>query len=350
MGKFQNEQERLIALFSKHSMGTPFIFSPEEYQKGKAIREPADLVWSCGNCIVLFYAYKTEKSGINKAIEHNLKQAKGWLRAWKDLDISLKGKNEFQEFNIGFGEHKHIIVLSIIECPQAMAVYHLHEAQNLDISVCVTLPFSVLEKMVELYVGLPDFILLLTDLKESNTLSEKEMLTRIASYKNEMEIVTGFAVAPNHFKNHSEFVKFLIRGLKLNQSLPLIGISQIFNDLLLLDQYKMILEYHRAREKIRQVKNETEESACICQISLTNYEMVFALIPFLPTKPEALEAFDKGHMDFVESIQLRNKNPIISWVTSTDFRVNMFVLLNDFDKRVNSMETLTEKMLDVLIK
>ena len=80
----QNKQEHLVSLITQYSVGSAFVFEPDEFRKGQATREPADLVWHCNECTVLIYMrYYQSSKGIQKnknkslkCIKHNLDQAR----------------------------------------------------------------------------------------------------------------------------------------------------------------------------------------------------------------------------------------------------------------------------------
>jgi hypothetical protein len=77
-----------MKVFGEFAMGAPFIFVPDKYGKGSGNREPADLVWACNGCVVLIYLTRTGDAC--RAQLHNVRQAKGWLRAWRDLKRPLR--------------------------------------------------------------------------------------------------------------------------------------------------------------------------------------------------------------------------------------------------------------------
>jgi hypothetical protein len=60
-----SKQEKVVGELSQKSLGAHFIFEPDEFKKGNATREPADLVWACNNCIFLFYM-KANKGSVGK--------------------------------------------------------------------------------------------------------------------------------------------------------------------------------------------------------------------------------------------------------------------------------------------
>ena len=77
-----SSQEELIAGLSRGTLGRRSIFEPEQYRKGSATREPADVAWFCGDAVVLMYL-KGGKGTWQGHMADNLRQARGWLKAWR---------------------------------------------------------------------------------------------------------------------------------------------------------------------------------------------------------------------------------------------------------------------------
>jgi hypothetical protein len=170
-----SKQEEILETLSQKSLGGPFIFAPDEYKKGNATREPADLVWACNNCIILFFmkskvdeTYKENnviKGRKDKLITENFKQAKGWLNEWKE-GRNLIGKNKFRKFNINYTEYKHIIVLGIIDYGNEEGFYHFNYEKDLGVKLCATLSQKTFEFLVSIDVTAVDLILLILSLRE----------------------------------------------------------------------------------------------------------------------------------------------------------------------------------------
>lgn len=140
----QSKQEELAKLFCELATGAPFVFVPEKYGKARGQREPADLVWACNGCVVLIYLCR--KRTIQKAQEHNIAQAKGWLRAWRNLGQVLRGRNRYGEIAISANdsEYPHVVILSVIECEGTVAEYHHRETVALGVTMYATVPISAI--------------------------------------------------------------------------------------------------------------------------------------------------------------------------------------------------------------
>ena len=82
----QSQHERLMKTICGRLLAAPFVFCPELWSVGpNKMREPADLIWACNNCIILMYLRQTklyddaEKDGrkFEDGADHNMRQAKG---------------------------------------------------------------------------------------------------------------------------------------------------------------------------------------------------------------------------------------------------------------------------------
>jgi hypothetical protein len=155
----KSDQERLIKALAENSFGAPFIFAPQEYYKGKARREPCDIVWVANDCIVLMFLCRKQFStdlrkneqNRKKAITHNINQAKGFLNSWRRDRFSIQGRNRYQTFDISYGQYTHIVILSVIGCGDGKGYcyfeseYHHIEAANLDVTACISIPQEALQ-------------------------------------------------------------------------------------------------------------------------------------------------------------------------------------------------------------
>ncbi len=80
----QSSQEEAIAAFVQNSFGSQFLYVPREIRVTGGQREPADLAWINEDFVALFYLTSSEKKHFNRQNEHNLKQAREFLRKWKE--------------------------------------------------------------------------------------------------------------------------------------------------------------------------------------------------------------------------------------------------------------------------
>jgi hypothetical protein len=139
--------------------GTPYVFAPDRWRKGNASREPADLTWACNDCVFLLYLTRRvqrESAARNRrnlldSIHHNLRQAKGWMREWR-RGRPLTGYS-WKTLSIPFGAYKHVVVLSVVECGGAVAVYHESDARSMGITMCATVPLPCLRLLAEIGAG-----------------------------------------------------------------------------------------------------------------------------------------------------------------------------------------------------
>src|SRR2546422_813905 len=97
----KTRQERLLKEVSGLSFAAPFVFFPDLARGKRSPRQvqPADLVWACNNCVILMYMTESKSSPTKTVEQHNLPQAKNWMRKWKRGSL-LVGKNEWHAFAI----------------------------------------------------------------------------------------------------------------------------------------------------------------------------------------------------------------------------------------------------------
>ena len=163
---FKNNQEVLLNELACRSMAAPFVFAPDVFKKGKnSEREPADLVWACNNCVILMYMTESRRSA-DDAIKHNLNQAKGWLKEWKN-GRRLTGSNRWRGFSIKYGQALYVIVLSIIK-HHGVAVFYEEKAKELGVTCCATLPQSAIQFLTAMGGSSLDLMLVLKGLRDAH--------------------------------------------------------------------------------------------------------------------------------------------------------------------------------------
>jgi len=145
--QLKSTQESVLHAACAQSFAAPCIFAPDPWRKGNATREPADLVWACNNCVMLLYLDSSGSSPA-KAIQHNVRQATGWLKAWRRGQTPLAGSNEFRRFAIAYSDQFHIVVLSVISGPNPVVEVHQQLAADLGVVCCATIPQSWLERLL----------------------------------------------------------------------------------------------------------------------------------------------------------------------------------------------------------
>jgi hypothetical protein len=177
-------QEKILEALSSSLAGTDYVFRPPNYRKGNAVRELADLVWTCNGCVVLMYMQEKEYNertldqqvrARRKAISHNLVQAKGGIRAWKKLGQPLTGTNARQSFNIPYSASLDVIAISVVECHDEDATSHLEETERLGVKACVTLPHQALIEIGKIGGGILDIISLVKEVFSASKRGEKHI-------------------------------------------------------------------------------------------------------------------------------------------------------------------------------
>lgn len=113
----QSFQEEFVQALMERSMGSPFIFEPDDYRIGgrdQHPREAADLAWVSRDTAILMYMRSSAKDSPEKADAHNFGNARRWLRHWQQGRV-MKGRNGFQEFDVSTAEIENLVVLSVVK-------------------------------------------------------------------------------------------------------------------------------------------------------------------------------------------------------------------------------------------
>ncbi len=167
-----SKQERLIHAISSFSYGDAFVFAPDEWQKGNARREPADVIWSANGCLMLMYMKESggtrddpvrNRSKRDKFIKTNLCQASGALRRWRS-GSPIKGSNRFKSFSIPHEQSLPLVVLSLAETGCAIAQYHHEKACEMGVAMCATIPTSALDYLAHMGGSMLDLMFFLIHL------------------------------------------------------------------------------------------------------------------------------------------------------------------------------------------
>lgn len=143
-------QEKLINLLAQTSLGGPYVFEPDDYSKGtQGRREPADLAWMCRDVLILF-AMQAGRKDFRRQSEHNFRQLLAFLRPWSEGYCHLKGKNEFQEFDLAQHDSPPLILVSVVECSDARVQVHREmigpsprNSGERSVVLCASIPTSV---------------------------------------------------------------------------------------------------------------------------------------------------------------------------------------------------------------
>jgi len=125
VGMSASTQELLLSTATQHSFGALYLFQPDTYRKGHGVREPADLVWLCRRTAFLINM-QAGASTFESQAAHNMKQLRGWLRAWAG-GKALLGSNAWRTFEIPYDEIEQIVLLSIVDGGDAAAEFDWDE-------------------------------------------------------------------------------------------------------------------------------------------------------------------------------------------------------------------------------
>ncbi len=190
--KFASTQEEILHAMSEFSLGSDFLFTPENYGND----EPCDLAWLCGDIAVLFWCTSLTRS-YAKANQHNLRQAKTWIGRWRRGQV-LKGKNALREFSAVAHDFKTIVALSIVSTADARAEVHkaLGEKHSAGVAVLfATLPEAVVVRLANIGAGLRDFLAVLTAVADAGgSLDEAAIQAWLNDYLAERFGRLGFPI------------------------------------------------------------------------------------------------------------------------------------------------------------
>lgn len=255
-----SEQEVLVKLFAQ-SMGAPWLFEPEEYAVGSGTREPPDLVWYGPDCVIFMFQTRTGK--LDRAIEHNLKQAGGWMRVWKTLRVPLRGKNVFQSFDLTYEPGVNVIVLSVIAGTFTDVREHAQHAARMGVRACYTIPESVLKLLAEQNGSVVDLlgaIPLMASVQRQNGPMDPVQLLRLIHHGAMAE---GAMRARYGIDPPSSTAQKIFYSLALNR-MPVSGESP-------LNDSAPSLWYSRLRERHHgDLQVATGASACFCDFSFAD--------------------------------------------------------------------------------
>ena len=118
----QNRHESLMKTICGRLMAAPFVFLPDDWKpRPTKRREPADVVWACNNSTILMYLrenqacdeQETSRGRFKKGADHNLGQASGSIRLWKNHAIT--GKNAWHRFWLPWKQGNRVVVLSVVK-------------------------------------------------------------------------------------------------------------------------------------------------------------------------------------------------------------------------------------------
>jgi hypothetical protein len=160
-------------------MGRRYTFEPDQYRKGNATREPADIAWFCLDTAVLMYM-KSGGSGWASDAEANIRQARGWMRAWRGGQ-NLTGTSDEDVFDVAYTRSLAVLVLLISADPALNEiVVHDEWASELGVDLCVTISERLVEGVAGSSMGVADLASLIRNWAKNKaagkTLTDFEML------------------------------------------------------------------------------------------------------------------------------------------------------------------------------
>lgn len=158
----ESQQERLLKTVLEFAVGAPFTFDPPAYRKGSATREPCDVAWVCNGVAVLANMTSSATDSADHMLRHNLDKLRGWLRVWQSGAQRLQGSSASMDFDVGFDEVTHHVLLSVVDGPNAFGETHSDwqsdKPQDARVALVLTLPEPVLSQMFRQGGGMHELV------------------------------------------------------------------------------------------------------------------------------------------------------------------------------------------------
>lgn len=153
-------QETVLEELMQRSFGAQDLYIPHRYLRGNALREPADLVWWSNGVAVLFYLTSGKKS-LEKQDQHNIEQAKGWLRYWtKKPSHFLKATNRYgDELLLSSSRAAFAIYVSIVSHATGV-VFHTINTDGPKGFIC-SIPESLIHSISSFGGTVIDFLVII---------------------------------------------------------------------------------------------------------------------------------------------------------------------------------------------
>ena len=158
----QSSQEEAIAALVQNSFGSQFLYVPREIRVTGGQREPADLAWINDDFVALFYLTSSEKRPFNRQNEHNLKQARGFLRKWKEgvPEFVLKGENKFGDScEVPFAQVARLLVVSVVSADGG--TYPLDELKWGEKEIFISMPDRLIARLARAGGSMVDLLKIL---------------------------------------------------------------------------------------------------------------------------------------------------------------------------------------------
>lgn len=176
MKQHASEQEYIVHQISRHILGQPAVFFPDNYGNSQ---EPADIAWVANRCAMLMYMTKSGQAP-DKKQRHNLRQLHRWMKHWR-RGVALTGSVGDSTYSFSFSDIDHVIGLSIVDGGGDWCENHAdHVIGRSDdkLSVCATITGTVMEQIARLGFGVRDIVFFLDSMRHvpSMRVSEEEML------------------------------------------------------------------------------------------------------------------------------------------------------------------------------
>lgn len=186
-GDMRTEQEQLVQAISERA--APYVFKPLHTRKRDD--EIADVAAVCNDCVFLLYT--TGIGSFPKARRHNLNQAAGGFKRWKRGDTPLAGSNQSLSFALDYDPRLTVVVLSVVDCKDAMVEFHPDKAAKLGVTLCATVPLKVLSWLSHRHGSFFDLLSFFWSVRRHAPLPEAHALKWVLRYTAQCLELSGAA-------------------------------------------------------------------------------------------------------------------------------------------------------------
>ena len=280
-----NKHEARVKSLCAASMAAPLLFHPDRVDWNA--KEVCDLVFANRDVVILLTMAEQEVVHSNvednlrvadEKIEHNLRQAKGAIRRWKNGRV-LVGSNDHGPFEIPYDNAIKVAVLSVIDCHVGIARLHADKAAEWKIDLCATLPHSAMERLVKSRCSVVDIVGICKCLPPE-TISEKELCKYVDQYIGTCQTKANLRQYwPNELGKDFARIIAILAAMRIYSpshgsiESPRNGCFQQMADLSLLEMYRLITTMYSAA-RTAQVTAATVNEI----LSLSHYSFAISTI------------------------------------------------------------------------
>jgi hypothetical protein len=183
------------------SFGAQNLYVPNNYKKRKnREKEPCDLAWFGNGVLVLFYLTSGKKT-IQKQDDHNLNQAKKWIKYWERTPTQhLEARNRFGDYlSIKFNDVEYCVCIPVISHCTGIVFHMLNE--NKPIGFTCTVPEALIHAVAQQHGTVIDLLEIIQ--KYSLKTRRNLMNHNVLGYEHLNSIVVNKCIFWPNLNSHS---------------------------------------------------------------------------------------------------------------------------------------------------